>query len=45
MKTMVAATLISGLSLVRTAVDPFDDRELALLEAFAAQAEIGRAHV
>jgi signal transduction histidine kinase len=32
--------VVGGLSLFRTEVDPFDDREEALLEAFAAQAAI-----
>ena len=32
--------VVGAISLVRTAVDPFDDRELALLEAFAAQAAV-----
>jgi GAF domain-containing protein len=32
--------VVGGLSLFRTEVDPFDDREEALLEAFAAQAAV-----
>jgi len=45
-RTSVAAPMllddevVGAISLVRTAVDPFDDRELALLEAFAAQAAV-----
>lgn len=32
--------VVGAISLVRSAVDPFDDRELALVEAFAAQAAV-----
>ena len=32
--------VVGAMSLVRTAVDPFDDRELALVGAFAAQAAV-----
>jgi signal transduction histidine kinase len=37
---MLDDEVVGAISLVRTAVDPFDDRGIALLEAFAAQAAV-----
>ncbi len=37
---LLGGAVVGGLSLYRTEVDPFDDREEALLEAFAAQAAV-----
>ena len=37
---LLAGEVVGALSMIRTEVDPFDDREVALIEAFAAQAAV-----